>query len=91
MATASQIQLALANARAADISYSDMALLLKHALLGAMLDGSGSLVLPWQTTASDGTSITRMAITEARLLLEFLQANANGGVVVQYGEFRNPR
>lgn len=90
MATAAQIQAALATAKANDLTYADMAILLKAAILAALVDGTGSLILPWQSTASDGTSVTRTSIEAAQRLLEFCQRNMSGGVVSQPGEFRSP-
>ncbi len=91
MATAAQIQAALATAKASDISYGDMAILLKAAILASYLDGTGALTLPWVTTASDGTSISRVSVDQAKHMLEYCQRLASGGVVSQPAEFRNPR
>jgi hypothetical protein len=91
MATTAQIQAALATARNNDISYADMAAMLKAAIISAYLDGSGSLALPWQSTASDGTSITRVPLDGAHNLLKFCERMATGGVVSQLAEFSNPR
>jgi hypothetical protein len=90
MATAAQIQAALASAKAADLSYSDMAVLIRQAIMSAFLDGSGNVALPWQSTGSDGTNIVRMPIEAAQRLLDWVETQASSGVVCQRGEFRNP-
>jgi hypothetical protein len=87
MASESEVAAALALAQSAELTYSQMATLLKHAIVSAMIDGSGNLVIPWQTTGSDGTTISRMQLSEARLLLKFLQSNSGGGVLLQPIEF----
>jgi len=87
VATSVQIQAALAEANAADLSFDDMAKLLKRAIVNAIINGSGELALPWQTVGSDGTSIARLPLDAAQRLLDFCIQRASSGVVAQLAEF----
>ncbi len=87
MATGAEIQAALADAIENDLSFADMATLLKRALINAVVGSSTSIEIPWQSTASRGTSIMRMDMGAAERLLDFCTKRAAGGVVAQYVEF----
>ena len=90
MATPAQIQAALADAQAASLSWGEMAVLLKRAIVNAQINGSGTVQIPIQSTASDGTSVTMMSITEAAKLAAKWESMDYGGVVSQYAELRAP-
>ena len=86
MATAAEIQSALAFAKENDLSWADIAVLAKSALISSMLS-NGSLTVPWRSVGSDGTSITRESLVE---LIRFCESQAAGGAVAQYVEFTGP-
>lgn len=88
--TDAQLQAALVSA-AAQLSWGEMAALMKKAVIEAHFDGTGSVVLPWQSVNSDGTSITRIPYDRAVSFLDFCVKRASGGVVSQLAEFRTPR
>lgn len=81
------IQAALATAQANDLDWSDMAVLLKQAIINAMVSSSGEVALPWTTAGADGTSVTRLSLIEAQALYAKFNALASGGVVPQFNEF----
>lgn len=87
MATAAQIQAAIADAVANDVPFEEMAALVKRALINAMINNAGDIEIPWQAVASDGTSNARMPIDAAQRLLDFCLQRANGGIIAQYVEF----
>ncbi len=86
MATAAEIQAVLADALANDISWADLAIILKRALINSMISGS-DVSLPWKSVNSDGTAITR---DDAERLLQLCNRMSGGGIQPQLGEFRNP-
>ena len=87
MATTALIQAALATARANDLDWSDMAVLLKQAITNALVSDTGEVELPFTSVGADGTSITRMSIAEATALFQRMNALASGGIVPQLCEF----
>lgn len=87
MATAAQIQAALADAQTNALSWGDKATLLRRAIDNALLDGSGLCIVPWNNVASDGTSIARLTIDAAVALAVKLESLDSGGVIPQYVEF----
>jgi hypothetical protein len=87
MATAAQIQAALADAQTNALSWSDKAALLRRAIDSAIISGSGDCEIPWQTTAADGVSIQRIAIKDAVEMAIRFESLDSGGVVPQYVEF----
>jgi hypothetical protein len=89
-ATPAQIQTALADAQANNLSYAHKAILLSAAIDQSLVNGSGEVSLPWTSTGSDGTTITRMSLNDAVTLLARLRSMQYGGIVGQYVEFQNP-
>ncbi len=88
--TDAQLQAALVSA-AAQLSWGEMAALMKKAIVEAHFDGSGNVQLPWQSVNSDGTSITRVPYDRAVSFYDFCVKHASGGIVAQLSEFRLPR
>lgn len=87
--TAAQIQLALANATAARLTYGEKAILLDAAIDNALVTSSGTVELPWTTVGADGASTARMTLPEAVDLAVRLRRLDSGGVVSQPLEFRS--
>jgi hypothetical protein len=87
MATAAQIQAALADAQTNALSWSDKAALLRRAIDNAIISGTGECEIPWQTTSADGVSIQRIAIKDAVDMAIRFEALDSGGIVGQYVEF----
>jgi hypothetical protein len=67
-----------------------MAVLLKRAIINAIIDSTGSVVMPWNTVSSDSTTMSRMTMDQAQAILDFCLTRANGGLVSSLAEFRNP-
>lgn len=87
VATSAQIQAALATARQNDLDWSDMAALLKQAIINAIVSSSGEVALPWSSVDADGTAVTRMTLSEAQEAYARFNALASGGAVSQFAEF----
>lgn len=88
--TDAQIQAALISGTA-DLSWAEMARLLKKAIIEAYFTSAGAINLPWQSVASDGTTITRIPLANAVSFLDFCTRRISGGVVSQLAEFRLPQ
>lgn len=87
MATPAQIQTALADAVATDLDWSEMAVLMKRAILNAMVSSSSEVSLPAQVISSSGASVSRVSIAEATDLYNRFSGMASGGVFAQFAEF----
>jgi hypothetical protein len=87
MATPAQIQTALADSQAADLDWSQMAMLMKRAIINALVTSSADVELPAQVISSSGASISRMSITEAQALYSRFASMGSGGLVAQLAEF----
>lgn len=87
--TDAQLQAALVSG-AADLSWGEMARLMKKAIIEAHFTSSGTVTLPWQSVTSDGTALVRLPIASAISFLDFCVKRQSGGVVSQLSEFRNP-
>lgn len=87
MATAAQIQAALADAQTNALSWGDKAALLRRAIDNAIVANDGTIEIPWQTMGSDGTNITRITLTEAVDMAVRFERLDGGGIVAQYVEF----
>ncbi len=90
MATSAQIQSAVADALENDLTFTEMAALLKRAIINAIIASDGTIALPWNNVGSDSTSISRMTLDQAQAVLDFCLTRANGGLVSSLAEFRNP-
>jgi hypothetical protein len=90
MATPAVLQAALATAQASDLDWDQMALLLKNAIANAIVSGTGTVSLPWSSTSSDGSSMTRMSLAEAVKAYAQFSAMASGGIIPQNIEFQQP-
>lgn len=89
MATTAQIQAALADAQASALSWGEMAVLMKRAIVNAQVTGSSTVALPVQATSADGSSVTMISIIEAAKLAAKWESMDSGGVVAQYAELRD--
>lgn len=87
MATTAQIQAALADASANDISWAEGAKIIRRAIWNATINGSGECEIPWQTTGANGISITRLSVKEAVDLAVRFERLDSGGVIGQLVEF----
>ncbi len=90
MATAAQIQAAIADASANDLSFADMAALVKRAIINSLINSTGDVELAWAVAGSRSTSVTRMSMDQAQALLDFCLKRSGGGVIGQYVEFTKP-
>jgi len=88
--TDAQLQAALLSGTA-DLSWGEMARLLKKAIIEAHFTNAGVVAIPWQVVASDSTSITRVPLASAISFLDFCVKRQSGGIVSQLAEFRSPR
>lgn len=84
------VQAAVAAAQAADIDWSDMALLLKQAITQAILSATGEVELPWSSTGADGVQMTRISLEDATKMYAKFNSLSSGGLVPQLVEFSNP-
>ena len=87
MATPAQIQTALADSQAADLDWSEMAVLMKRAIINAMVNSSSEVALPAQVVSSSGASVSVVSMSEAMTLYSRFAAMGSGGIVGQYVEF----
>ena len=87
MATAAQIQAALADAQTNALGWGDKATLLRRAIDNAIINGSGECEIPWQTTGANGVSITRISIKDAVDMAIRFESLDSGGIVPQFVEF----
>lgn len=89
MPTPEQIRAAVAQAQSNALSYAEMADLLRYAIASAMVDGSGTITLPWSSVGADGVTQTRISIQEAADLERRFRSLDSGGIVPQLTEFRD--
>lgn len=89
MATGATIQSVLADALTNDISFADMAVLVKRAIVNALISGSNTCQIPISSGTVDGVEAT-MTLQSAQELLDFCLKRAAGGVVPQWAEFKEP-
>lgn len=84
------VQAAIAAAQAAEIDWSDMALLLKRAITHAILSASGEVELPWASTGADGVQMSRISLADATAMYAKFKSLGSGGIVPQLVEFSSP-
>lgn len=89
MATGATIQSVLADVRTNDISFEDMALIVKRAILNALIDNNSNCIIPISSVGKDGATVN-MPIEQATALMDQLLKLASGGVVAQTAEFQDP-
>lgn len=89
MANAADIQALIADVSANDIDFGDLAKVVKRALLNALLDPNGNVIIPYTSVGGDAFTAT-VSIEAAQNLLDFCLRRAGGGLVAQYVEFRDP-
>lgn len=89
MATGPNIQQVLADAQLYDLSWDDLAVIVKRAILNALIDQNNNCIIPISAAGKDGATIS-MTLDSARNLLKELLALASGGIVAQYAELGEP-
>ena len=85
--TAAQIQTVLHAAAGAGLDYEKAAEALDVAIFAAQINAAGELEMPWQSVGSDGTTTTRVTISDAIKLATYFRQRACGGVYSQGLEF----